>query len=320
MSKIVCIGECLIDRISNQPGVPAAQVNDWSDFVGGAPANVAAGLAQLGQKAQLISCIGTDDLGSKIKQKLIEREVDLSTLQEKQSHPTRAVYVELSDEGDRRFVGFGEFDSSAFADTQITWSEQMASELEPGDIMLSGSLELAFPVSSQAVEQAVDAAHKRGVKVFIDPNLRPVFWANGEQDLAKIKSLCQKANFLKLSKEEAQDLCGSEELDQVVKTFPKAEGVFVTDGAAGAQYQFGSYRGFMPAFEINAQDTTGAGDGFIAGLLYKLTEKSQFSSNEEVSQMVRFASAVGALVALGKGPIDPQPTLAEVKEFLTRAC
>jgi fructokinase len=314
MPKVICLGECLIDRISAEPGVKYQNVTRWNDFVGGAPANVAAGLTKLGDKAYLVSAVGDDDTGTKIKNFLSSRNIDTKHTETVANHPSRVVYVELDSDNDRHFVSFGDKASDTFADTQINWSDSTKNLLKKGDILISGSLGLAFPTTRESILKAVADCKATGAYYFIDPNVRPVFWRNGEQDLNLIIELCLKADMIKMTKEEARLLCGSDNINKVAKFLPNAEMIFITDGPNEISYKVFDKTGIFPAYEVKTIDTTGAGDGFIAGVAHKICNENYNSLNAE--ELVKFGCAVGALVTLDYGPINPQPSLAEVEKFI----
>jgi fructokinase len=68
-------------------------------------------------------------------------------------------------------------------------------------------------------------------------------------------------------------------------------------------------------------DTTGAGDAFTAGLLHGLVRWPELlaaGAAGDPAELVRFASACGALVCREAGAIDPQPTAVEVELLLSQ--
>jgi len=93
----------------------------------------------------------------------------------------------------------------------------------------------------------------------------------------------------------------------------------VTDGGGKLAWKVGRHTGEMDAFDVQAIDTTGAGDAFVAGLLHQLVnEPSLLEGGKEggIEEVVRFACACGAMVCQGPGAIDPQATLTEVHSFM----
>jgi fructokinase len=99
------------------------------------------------------------------------------------------------------------------------------------------------------------------------------------------------------------------------------EGVLVTDGSGEISYCLSDYEDKLPAFSVDTVDTTGAGDGFVAGFVHQLCQQGlqqSFATAESVRNIVRYACAVGALITLKPGAIAAQPTAAEVEAFLTQ--
>ena len=96
-TKVVCIGEALIDRIKNKSN------KGFRDFFGGAPGNVACALRKLKIDSVFIGRLGNDDFGKKIIAKFNALEVNLDFLQLDQDLPTRVVNVNRDQFGDRFF-------------------------------------------------------------------------------------------------------------------------------------------------------------------------------------------------------------------------
>jgi sugar/nucleoside kinase (ribokinase family) len=82
-------------------------------------------------------------------------------------------------------------------------------------------------------------------------------------------------------------------------------------GASGSRIALGSSRIDIPPFRVNAVDTTGAGDGFVAAFLFGLF---QGASPETAAQI---GNVVGALVASRSGAAGACPTREEVFAALT---
>ena len=113
--SVICLGEYLVDRLFDVNQKSSAPTKPWTDYPGGAPANVATAISKLGVSARMISCLGNDELGDWLMQVLRTQGVAYQ-IQSCVDAPTRTVLVERDETGDRNFIGFSEPDPSAFAD------------------------------------------------------------------------------------------------------------------------------------------------------------------------------------------------------------
>jgi fructokinase len=94
----------------------------------------------------------------------------------------------------------------------------------------------------------------------------------------------------------------------------------VTEGANGCHWFNSDDSDFVKGFAVEALDTTGAGDAFMAGLLTGLLEHALESEPTigELVDILRFANAAGALAVTRRGAIPALPTRAEIDAFLTK--
>ena len=97
---VLCIGEALIDFVSRERGQTLVTASQYTAATGGAPANVAAGLARLGRHARLIATVGDDAFGRKIAYDLEAAGVDC-VLRLDPDHFTTLAFVKQGAEGDR---------------------------------------------------------------------------------------------------------------------------------------------------------------------------------------------------------------------------
>jgi fructokinase len=181
-----------------------------------------------------------------------------------------------------------------------------------------GTLELAYPETREAISRALELAEKHRVKILLDVNWRPVFWEDEAEAKELIENILQKVDFVKLSEEEAEWLFETTDPEYIGHSLEAAEGILVTAGDKGCFYYLGETKGRLPAFSVQAVDTTGAGDSFLAGFLHQLCENGigSLASPIKVQKTVVYASAVGALTTTKPGAIAAQPTPEEVQAFL----
>ncbi|MBM0741622.1 carbohydrate kinase [Phormidium sp. CLA17] len=316
--RVLCFGEILFDFLSDQPGSPYEQVASWTPYPGGAPANVACALVKLGTSSGFVGCVGEDDLGNILVRLLQETQVNIDGVQRHATAPTRGVYVVRSETGDRAFAGFGNIDTSEFADTQLQ-ADQLPVELfKTAEFLVLGSLEMAYPNSYEATMQAIQLAKQFNTKILLDVNWRPVFWDDPAAAPAVIHQLVKQADFLKLSDEEAEWLFETTDPSAIANQVGDISGVLVTAGEKGCAYWLQGNQGKIHAFAIDVEDTTGAGDSFLAGFLHQLCQRGiqSLETADTAYAIVRYASAVGAMTTTRSGAIAAQPIAAEVEAFL----
>ncbi|HEY9632741.1 MAG TPA: carbohydrate kinase [Coleofasciculaceae cyanobacterium] len=317
--RVLCLGEILFDCLADQLGRSLEQVESWTPYPGGAPANVACALMKLGTSAGFVGCVGEDEPGDTLVKLLQDIGVDSTGVQRHPTAPTRQVYVVRSEQGEREFAGFGELDTSLFADAFLDASKLPESLFENAEFLVLGTLELAYPQTREAITKAIQLAELYDVKILVDVNWRPMFWPDTSVALPLIHELLKKVDFLKIAKEEAQLLYDTADAGAITHRLGSAEGVLVTDGDKGCNYCLNDHEGKIPAFTMDVKDTTGAGDSFVAGFIHQVCQQGLskgFATFESAREVVSYASAVGALTTLKPGAIAAQPTAEEVEAFL----
>ena len=327
--QVLCLGEALVDRLG-PPGGDPAHDGPGDDRLGGAPANVACALARLGTPSAFLGRLGRDAIGAAFAQLFARRGVDTSALQWDGERPSRVVLVRRDASGDRQFGGFAGDRGEGFADQALAAAE-LAAALGPllaaARWLLVGTIPLASPTAASALQLACREAAAAGVALALDVNWRPTFWdpaadpASGPSpaQLVAIQPLLGQAALLKCAREEAQWLFGTADPAAVSAALPQRPAVPVTDGGSPLRWWLAGAAGELPSFQVPVVDTTGAGDAFTAGLLHGLVATPDLlagASTGQAQELMRFASACGALVCQGAGAIDPQPLAGAVLHFL----
>ncbi|CAM9292121.1 unnamed protein product [Pylaiella littoralis] len=356
LPRVLCHGEILFDCIANPEaaGWGLKEVEEsaaWKAYPGGAPANVACALAKLGVPASFVGAVGRDKEGEELLQVLRDSGVGTELATTIDDYPTRTVMVTRDVDGDRTFAGFGGGKASdSFADCQHRLREMedaAKGKLKPGAWVVQGTLGLAYTDSFESHVRLAEWAKEAGAVRYLDINWRPVFWElaageRGEQSAyeslarERITDFAATADVIKLTDEEAEWLCGvsgeTALLDPscLQNFFPASKAILVTAGEKGAAYTIGGHTGFIPVFKsIEVVETTGAGDAFSAGFVSEAIKFLSAKHKGDIGMaaggegeggaardMVRFASAVGALTCCGDGAIKPQPLHGDVRGLL----
>ncbi len=324
-TKVVCIGEALIDRIKNKTN------QGFTDFLGGAPANVVCALRKLQIDSAFIGRIGSDDFGKKFIEQFKELEVNIKFLQLDDCLPTRIVKVDRDNSGDRYFSGFDTSLNTVFADEALDINE-IKKDLKSLETLFSktkylvcGTIILSSSISADSINFLLSLANKFDVKIIIDLNWREVFWdfATSSSETSKkdrvnlIKNLLNEAHILKLAKEEAILFFENENPLEISEKLLNRPDVIITDGANPILWFINGVQGMTKVLRsLKIIDTTGAGDAFLAGLISKLISFDYPTNKSEIQNCVRFASVCGLLTCLGEGAIEEQPDYSKVNRFL----
>ncbi len=324
-NKVICIGEAVIDRIRNKSN------QGFTDFLGGAPANVACALRKLKIDSIFIGSLGSDDYGKKFITQFNELEVNLDFLQLNNDSSTRVVNVDRDQFGDRFFSGFEESSHSFFADEVLSkqFIQKKILNLEESFLetkyLVAGTILLSSPISAETTFFILEQAKKFEVKIVIDLNWREVFWDHSSfsSEIPKaervnlIKNFLDHANVLKLAKEEATLFFEDENPLLISQQLSNRPDVIITDGKNPIEWYINGLQGITetPSSQ-EIVDTTGAGDAFLAGLISKLISSGYPSNEIEIEDCIRFAGVCGLLTCLGEGAIEQQPYYEKVNKFL----
>ncbi|GIQ71094.1 carbohydrate kinase [Xylanibacillus composti] len=313
---VTALGEVLIDFTPggvSQQGQPLFERNP-----GGAPANVLAALAKWGKRTAFIGKVGEDAFGRYLADVLAECGIDCRGLVRTSRANTTLAFVHLDESGDRSFS----FYRNPGADMLLDISDVSADQLTRPRIFHFGSVSMSAEPAATATLQAAQRARIGGTIISFDPNLRPPLWSDLENAKRKIEAGMQLADFVKLSEEELHFLTGTNDLElgtnRIAERF-RTPLMFVTLAERGCFFNMQGHTGLVPGFAVQTVDTTGAGDTFVAAMLYQLLETGWKPGEqvEDLAGLVAFANAAGALATRKKGAIPAIPAYDEIRKLAT---
>lgn len=314
MPDVITLGEVVVDIFASPISTPLKEATDFTIALGGSQANVAVTLTRLGASAGFIGKAGADPFGERFMELLRSEGVETSHFTLVRGSPTPVAWVDASDPRNVDFIFY----------------RGASGELRPEDInpayIASARLFLYNSVtltggSREAVRHAVRLAKQNGVLISYDVNYRAPLWPDRAEARQRILEGMQGADILKANEVDIELLAGTSDLPAAARWILQ-QGVqlcLVTLGSGGTYFNNGRAEGHVPAFQVDALDTTGCGDAFVGGLVYGLLGTSlELPALEEptLRRLVRYANAVGALTATGMGAMAPLPNRAKVEAFL----
>jgi fructokinase len=308
--SIVCFGELLIDFVANESGVLVGDASGFVKKAGGAPANVAVAVKKLGHESAFLTQLGDDPFGQYLAQVLLNEGVDISGVRFTSEARTALAFVSLGPGGERSFM----FYRHPSADMLMRPEDVAYEVIDSRRIFHFGSITMIAEPARSATIAAVEYAQQRGKIISYDPNLRLPLWPSEQAARNGMLSGLHYATVVKVSEEELEFLTGGDDVAPLWRDATRI--IIVTAGAKGATvYTRDGQSHHAPGFPVQPVDTTGAGDGFVAGLLVKVLEYED-SYIHHMPEIVRFANAVGAITTTGKGAIPSLPTREQVEKFM----
>ena len=315
MYDVTALGELLIDFTPS--GNSASGQRLFEQNPGGAPANVLAALNNCGLKTAFLGKIGDDMHGLFLKETLENAGIDCTGLIIDKDVFTTLAFVALNEKGERTFS----FARKPGADTMLRPDEINEDIVKSSKLFHIGSLSLTDEPSRSATLHALDVAKAAGVMISYDPNYRAPLWNTKEEAIEQMRSVVSYVDVMKISDEETALLTPEAEPEKAA-AWLVANGVplvAVTLGSEGAYVCTKDGGRKVAGFKSQVADTTGAGDSFWGGFLYKLIESGKKTTDvtlEEAAEFARFGNAVASLCVEKRGGIPAIPQLKDVLERL----
>ncbi|MEC8786640.1 MAG: PfkB family carbohydrate kinase, partial [Pseudomonadota bacterium] len=173
--KILCLGEVLIDMLSQgaapkEGNIPA--MKPFQPYAGGAPANVAVAVAQLGGESAMVSKVGDDTFGAFLKEMLEHYKVNTDFVWTTQEGNTALAFVNLDADGERSF----DFYVDNAAHKHISEQDLSTIDCDKNTVLHFCSGSISGPELIPGTEFILNKAKENGMMVCFDINYRPAFW------------------------------------------------------------------------------------------------------------------------------------------------
>ncbi|MGI6208778.1 MAG: sugar kinase [Anaerolineae bacterium] len=300
--EIIAVGEALVEIMRPERELPLDRPGPFvGPFPSGAPAIFADAAARLGAKAGFIGVVGEDDFGLCLRRRLEQDGVDLSCLRRSSEHTTGCAFVAYFADGSRRFIFHLRH---AAAGTLGPEDVQPAYVQGARFLHVMGSALALSDSAREACYRAVRLAKAAGVRVSLDPNLRPELLG-----LDQVRKVCapvlEAADVVLPSGAEARMLTGAASDEEAARELAsRGRIVALKRGAEGSTVYSGPDAFAVPSFPVEEVDPTGAGDCYDAAFLVGLLR------GWDLPRVARFANAVGALSVTKLGPMEGAPDLA----------
>ncbi len=307
MKPIICLGILVADVVGRPVSeIPApgrlTLVEDMGLYTGGCAVNTATALARLGLPVEVIGKVGTDAFGDFVIQAMTRRGISAGGIKRDANAGTSATMVMVGPDGERRFIHY------IGANARLSLADIDLQQVGRASILhIAGALVLPG-MDGEPTAQLLQQARRAGVTTFMD-----TVWDATGRWMELLKPCLPHLDYFIPSLPEAVALTGQEDpyaaaralLDEGVGTV----GIKMDVHGCLVLTQKGEHIR-MPAYQVQAIDSTGAGDAFAAGFIAGVW------FGWPLVQVARFANALGALCVTGVGASGGVLPLEETREFM----
>jgi len=328
MKNIVSFGETIVDFLA-QPSKKKNQPQAFLQYAGGAAANVSVAIAQLGGAARFVGTVGEDIFGDFLLDQLRTYGVNTDYVVRSDRAETELVFLQLDAHGERSF----HFHGGSSAHLQFNPSDFREGLFRHIGIFHFCSNSLNEADIANATHFGIKLAREHQALISLDLNWRAGLWSPKVDPFPPLWKALLEADIVKLSQSElcllvqnSADFLGSEAA--VIKRLFKgrAQWLIVTNGAEPIRWYTKKSQGKMSSFNVPTINSTGAGDAFIGGILFRLAQEEVTNENfdsllahtQKIEEIMRFAAAVGALSVGKHGTFPAMPKINEVKKLLVK--
>lgn len=291
------LGQCSLDYLSLVDVYPQVdtkkEVLEWHEQGGGPVATALVALSRLGVSCRFSGVTGDDEAGGKIRQSLADEGVDVTGLVKRGKSFSQLAFIAIE---------------KGTAKRTIFWRRPSGNSLQPEelaeDFLLGSNFLLIDGLMMDASLAAVKKAREMHVPVMLDAG-------SAREGMFELAGLC---DYVVASEVFAEGLGWELVPESLLREYALlgVKVLTITQGENGSITVSDDRIIRMPAFTVEAVDTTGAGDVFHAGYIYGLLQKW------DLERVIRFASALAAVKCQQMGGRKGIPHLDEAMRFLQK--
>jgi len=303
MFDIVVLGSINMDVVVKCQGFPKSGDNLFCQSIrmtpGGKGNNQAVSAGHYGKKVSFIGCIGEDPTGEQLRANLQKRGINVSYLMTTSQYETGSCVALIEQSGDNTLlVNKGANFSFGAQDVR-----DVLNNIEAKILLIQ------METRQDAVITAMKIAREKGMYVILDP--APVEGITAEA--------FPYANLVVPNSNETQHITGIDvtDVESALLAAKKIHHMGVPDvivkmGGQGCLVYRDGQSTFVPALQVTAVDTVGAGDCFAGSLASALVD------DPDLLSAVKFATIAAGIKVSRFGGHDAIPSIEEIETFTNR--
>ncbi len=283
---VLTIGEILVEIMAKKIDQDFLHPGEFlGPYPSGAPAIFIDQIVKLGLKGGILGCIGEDDFGRNVFERLKKDGVEVGLIKKTQEYITGIAFVTYFSNGERKFI-FHLPHSAASCIYPEDITEDLIKNIKALHIM-GCSLAIKDNVK-EAIHKAVNLAYEYGKLISFDPNIRVELGLSKEY-LETIKNIASKSKII---------LSGERELSIIGEINKEEKIIVIKKGKHGAEAYYKDKVYKVAPIEVEEVDPTGAGDCFDAGFVASILQ------GYTIEDALKRANIIGALSVTKRGPME----------------
>lgn len=312
---VICVGRVAIDFNPNEMYRTLDEVNTFTKYLGGSPANIAVGLARLGKKVGFIGKVSDDQFGKFVKDYFLREGVDVSQIATaKNGEVLGLTFTEISSPTESQILMY----RNGVADLQLGTDDVSEEYIKNAKFLLISGTALAASPSREACFLAIHYAKLHGTKVIFDIDYRSYTWKS-KADIGVYYALAGKMSDIIIGSREEFELMEMLPAGNNVSDYALADQyigygnqiIIIKHGKKGSiAYSSDKLAYKVDSFKVKLLKSFGGGDAYASSFIYGLLE------GWNLDKALEFGTASAAMVVASHSCSDAMKTADEIKTFI----
>ena len=309
--EVIGFGESVVDFI---PIGAEDGCTIYKACPGGSVANLCVVTARMGIKTAFIGGVGNDEFGRFLNKRIAEYGVHTGGMVVTDECGTNLTFVHLKDDGERAYSAVNQ----PGADKMVDFSKINLKMALDCRVLHVSSNAMTCGKTREAQPILMKKAKEQGIIISYDVNYRSNYYSTENEALEVLRTPLNWADIVKVTEEELCFLtggCAERHARQLLDGGAKI--VLITKGEQGCDYLVKDKYGHVPAYKVEAIDTTGAGDCFLGGFLSWMLTYSNFDhfTCSDIRNACVWGNKTAAMSIQRIGAMSSVPIKAEVEKY-----
>ncbi|AXK51141.1 5-dehydro-2-deoxygluconokinase [Spiroplasma alleghenense] len=309
---IITFGRACIDLNSVEINVPMEKTKTFAKYVGGSPANIAIGCANLGLNVGFIGKLSSDQHGRFINNYLMKKKINTNGIVwDRDNHKSGLTFTEILSPEECSIMMYRQ----KVADLFIKPSELDEDFIKTTKMVLISGTSLCSSPSRETALKLIEICEENFIEVIFELDYRPYNWKNELETSIYYNLVASHSRIIIGTRDEFDKIFIKNKYSDleiaeyflnrnshlvVIKHGEKGSKAFLKDGTI---FESG-------IFKTKVLKTFGAGDSFASGFLYG------YITNQTIMKSLIIGSAAAAIVVSSHSSSESMPTLEKIKEFI----